>query len=600
MFRLSSKIFTFVCFIVLQANTVFAAHELKWNSWNSEVFAKAAKENRLVLLHMEAVWCHWCHVMEKETYENPEVQSYLDENFLLVKVDSDANPDLANRYKDYGWPATVIFDAKAKELRKLRGYVEADKMIGILKAVRSSPVPEFTEEEETFSTATSLPGSLKETLIARHFSSHDQKLGGLITRTKYIDGDSLEYDLLRAYQGEDRNRTMATRTLDNALQLIDPVWGGGYQYSTHSVWNMIHFEKIAGTQSNNLRLYSLGYQLIGDERYKKAAEDVYRYLKTFMLSPEGAFYTSQDADVVKGEHSGEYFKLNDAERRARGIPRVDTNRYSRENGVLADAVLSLYDATADVDTLNVATRAIEWVLANRAMPEGGFRHGEETGNKVYLGDSLYMGQALLHLYASTGDRAWLTRAKAAGDFIGAHFVSEDAKRPGYLTVGYLKAAGDEILQPIVVTAENIAVERFLNALSHYTGDTRYHDLAAKTVPYLASEHIALETLTEPGIIVADEELNSPPLHITIVAPKSSAEAKVLFQAARRFPAAYKRTEWWDRSEGPMPNPDVSYPQLPKPAAFICTNKRCSLPIFTPEAIASTIKTFTGAGKKKPL
>ena len=119
-------ILAILCLIFVCAGSARAeAHgaNLPWLAWSDENFARAQKENKLLLLDLEAVWCHWCHVMEEKTYSDPVVNKLLSEKFILMKVDQDARPDLGNKYKDYGWPATIIFNAKGEELRKLAGFV---------------------------------------------------------------------------------------------------------------------------------------------------------------------------------------------------------------------------------------------------------------------------------------------------------------------------------------------------------------------------------------------------------------------------------------------------------------------------------------------
>jgi hypothetical protein len=86
-----------------------AEEKLDWTPWSEEIFAKAAREQRFVILDLEAVWCHWCHVMEETTYSDPKVVELLKSKYLTVRVDQDANPDLSNRYGDWGWPATIVF-----------------------------------------------------------------------------------------------------------------------------------------------------------------------------------------------------------------------------------------------------------------------------------------------------------------------------------------------------------------------------------------------------------------------------------------------------------------------------------------------------------
>jgi hypothetical protein len=110
---------------------------------------------------------------------------------------------------------------------------------------------------------------------------------------------------------------------------------------------------------------------------------------------------------------------------------------------------------------------------------------------------------------------------------------------------------------------------------------------------LVTEEVADSQITAPGILLAAFESVNDPLHITIVGGKDDAAAVALFDSALRYAAVYRRIEWWDRREGNMPNPDVRYPQLPRAAAFICTDSTCSLPIFdaakVPNEVARSVR-----------
>src|ERR1700692_3207920 len=98
------------------AETPALSGAIKWQGWSDATFQQAKKENRLVILDLEAVWCHWCHVMDKQTYSNPKIQKLINDNFLAIGVDQDSRPDISNRYEDYGWPATIIFDSDGHEI----------------------------------------------------------------------------------------------------------------------------------------------------------------------------------------------------------------------------------------------------------------------------------------------------------------------------------------------------------------------------------------------------------------------------------------------------------------------------------------------------
>ena len=96
---------------------------IEWQPWSDSAFAQAQKEGRFVLLNLGAVWCHWCHVMDDITYQDRKVIELIRSHYVAVWVDEDSLPDLANRYEDYGWPATIVFGADKGEIVKRRGYI---------------------------------------------------------------------------------------------------------------------------------------------------------------------------------------------------------------------------------------------------------------------------------------------------------------------------------------------------------------------------------------------------------------------------------------------------------------------------------------------
>jgi uncharacterized protein YyaL (SSP411 family) len=135
--------------------------------------------------------------------------------------------------------------------------------------------------------------------------------------------------------------------------------------------------------------------------------------------------------------------------------------------------------------------------------------------------------------------------------------------------------------------ENAAVTRTLNLLRHYTGKDVYGKAAEHAMRYLAAPALGQNRgYAVAGILLADRELGAPPLHLTVVGKKDDPAARSLFMAMIALPANYKRVEWWDEREGPMPNPDVQYPTFEKAAGFVCAERRCSAPIFDPAKVAA--------------
>jgi len=129
---------------LLSLNVAFGEQKqdkIDWQPWSDTVFAQAKKEGRFVLLNLGAVWCHWCHVMDEVTYRDPKVIELIRSHYVAVSVDGDSRPDLANRYEDYGWPATIVFGADRGEIVKRRGYIPPRPMASMLQAIIDDPTP---------------------------------------------------------------------------------------------------------------------------------------------------------------------------------------------------------------------------------------------------------------------------------------------------------------------------------------------------------------------------------------------------------------------------------------------------------------------------
>jgi uncharacterized protein len=568
---------------------------LKWLPWSDDVFSRAKREQRFVLLDLEAVWCHWCHVMDVTTYRDPKVLALLRSKYLTVRVDQDSRPDLSNRYEDYGWPATVVFDGAGHEIVKRQGYLTPAEMASMLQAIIDDPTPGPSvqaEKEIAFTENPLLANSLRAELEKDYLAGYDAKQGSWGTDQKYLDVDSVELAIDRAAHGDAHAETMAKQTLDAQLQLLDPVWGGVYQYSTDGIWTRPHFEKIMSVQAENLRIYAEAFAQWRDPRYLRAARAIQNFLRTFLTSPDGTFYTSQDADVVEGQHSASYFVLNDQQRRKRGIPRVDTHIYSRENGWAITGLASLYEVTADPKALEQAVGAADWVTQHRALVGGGFRHGAKDIGGPFLGDSIAMIRAYLALYRVTADRKWLKDAIASMGYIDHTFGG--TRGAGFVSSA---AATDHAYRPHPQRDENVAVARAANVLVHATGDAKYRTIGEAAMCYLAAAPVATR-LPVASVLLADYEVSRPPLHLTVVGPKDDPAAKALFRAALQYPSFYKRLEWWDTREGKLPNPDVQYPSVSRAAAYVCTERTCSAPILKAEDVSVKVNRVLGLQDSK--
>ena len=554
---------------------------LPWQKWEPALFDRAAAEDKYILLHMAAVWCHWCHVMEGTTYKDPAIQKTIGEKFIPVRVDQDRDPALSYRYENWGWPATIMLDKDGNEIFKRRGYIPPELFARLLAAVIEDPsaLGGFTVGVAVDPDAIALSPERRAGVEALVLKNFDTVNGGFGDTHRFIHGDTVEWTLERG-RALQRNpdpapwRDASTRTLLGARRLIDPVSGGMFQYADQLDWSGPHYEKLLNIQRDAIRTYVLAWQIGGDPADLGAAKDIARWLMDFMRSPEGAFFTSQDADAGPTLLGKAFYALGAAERRAGPQPPIDTNIYARENGWAVASLATLYDVTGDPALLLAAHRAFDWTLANRRAPGGGFGHFKATDDDTHLGDTLAMAEAALALYRSTADRHYLALAIELGEIVVRDHRDPDG---GFMVRQPEPGARGVLAKPVKQIDENVAVTRLLNLLARQTDKPALRDAALHGMRYLIS--LAEDELVVPGALLADRELSREPAHVTIVGTKDDPAARALYEAARTYPTRYLRIEWLDRREGPLPMADVDYPDMPEAAAYACANGACSVPVF---------------------
>ena len=577
-----------VLLLVLIAGTA-RAEPLPWQKWDPSLFDRAATEQKYILLHMAAVWCHWCHVMEGTTYADPAIQKAIIDKFIPVRVDQDADPALSYRYEQWGWPATIMLDKDGNEIFKRRGYIPPELFSKLLVAVIEDPsaLPSYTTGATVDPNAVGLSDARRRKTEALLLAAYDNEHGGFGEIQRFIHGDTLEWTLERSrplLRNTDAGawQDVASRTLAGARRIIDPVWGGMFQYSDKPDWSSPHFEKLLNVQRDAMHAYVLAWQIRHDEADLKAAKDIGRWLMDFMRSPSGAFYTSQDADVSHDEHGDVFYAKADAERRASPPPPIDKNFYARENGWAIASLAALYDVTGDTALLDAATKAFDWVLANRRAPNGGFGHARAADDDTHLGDTLAMAEAAMALYRSTAERRHLALASAFAEVI----ARDHCDTSGFMVRRPEPGAKGVLAKPVKQVDENVAATRLFNLLARNTGRKDFRQLAGHGMRYLIA--LAEDDLVVPGALLADRELGREPAHVTVVGAKDDPAAQALYETARQYPTRYLRIEWLDRREGPLPAADVEYPEPPEAAAFACANGACSLPVFAPDQVARIV------------
>jgi hypothetical protein len=557
-----------------------------WHDWSADSFATAAREQKILLINVAASWCHWCHVMDHETYADPTVATLLRDHFMTIRVDADARPDLAERYADWGWPATAVLTSDARPVLELRGYQDPaefaallrslvdDQRRGALQGRKPAPAPVARDTDLV---------ALRRSAEAQLDRLYDPAQSGWGRKQKYPLAALDELSLLRARVfGEAVWQERALTTLGNELRLIDPVWGGMYQYSVAGVWDQPHFEKIGAIQAGALEALALAYRRTGDPRWQQAAQLQRGYLLGPMQDPGGGFYTSQDADLQRPGQPPvlglDYYKLDDAGRRALGIPRIDTAIYADLNGRIITALCALYAVSPEPDepALRAAISAADRLLERHRTATGGFTHAAGDTGLLHLRDQAAVGRALLALHRVTGEPRWLEHARALADFM--HAQLEDREHGGFFAHTPDPGAVGVFAVRRKPIEENGLAARFLLELH------RQIDHLPTPSPWADAAVRALRTLSDPGELaeqgrmlgqytLALAEATFTPVDVTIVGEPGDPRSRALHRAALRLDEP--------RAVVSVSPPGARYPDIGAPAAYLCTDTACSTPVRDP-------------------
>jgi uncharacterized protein YyaL (SSP411 family) len=417
-------------------------------------------------------------------------------------------------------------------------------------------------------------------------AAYDEAHAGWGTAHKYLDAAALSFAYAQLDAGDQTAVHKIRRTLDANHQLIDLVWGGVYEYAARPDWQRPSYTKLLGVQADNLSQYSEASARWHRPADLAAAQHVYRYLISFLAAADGGFYSGQYPEFMGKTGGEEFYARDEAGRRALGMPRLDTQESAAGTGWTIAALCKYHDVTGDTDALTRALRAAQWALRERHVSGGAAFGHLGRSDAVRLDDNAAMAAAFVALYRSTGDRHYLQSAVSA-----LHFIDTTLRDPrgGYVAVRTAEAGTGKSHEAVRDVGENARLARTANMVSHYSGVASYRQLAQHAMKYLDEVAAADPHSYQPAVLLADRELASLPIHLTVVGAKTDRSAQALHAAALRYPADYLQIDWWDRSEGELPDPTISYPLLPRAAAFACTANACSTPVYDPQELQDRVR-----------
>jgi hypothetical protein len=338
---------------------------IQWHEWGADAFAAAQRENKPMLLDIGAVWCHWCHVMDRESYDDAEIAAIVNQHFIAVKVDRDERPDIDSRYQaavqavsgQGGWPLTAFLTPDGKPFyggtyfppsdgygrpsfrrvllsianayaEKHGDVVEQAKMVesaiaqsesfagrsgrvsaGVTAAIQESAFKMFDAQHGGFGQAPKFPHPSALDLLIERYARGTAEGGG---------AESPSYRKERDRMGHSDLRDVIVTTLEHMAKggVYDQLAGGFHRYSVDERWVVPHFEKMCYDNSELLKNYVHAYQATGEKFFADVARDIIRWMDEWLSDRQrGGFYASQDADISM-EDDGDYFTWTLDEARA--------------------------------------------------------------------------------------------------------------------------------------------------------------------------------------------------------------------------------------------------------------------------------------------
>ena len=651
-----------------------AHNPVDWFPWGPEALARARLLDRPIFLSIGYAACHWCHVMERESFEDAATAAILNERFIAIKVDREERPDLDQVYMaavqamtgSGGWPMSIFLTPEGRPFYGGTYFPDEPRhgmpsfrqvLQGVDRAWREDRASveqagvrlvDALVEQQRLPAAGGLPGATAlDAAVAALEASFDARHGGWGGAPKFPQPMTVEFLLRRAARtGDDRALAMARRTLEAMADggMRDQLGGGFHRYATDARWLVPHFEQMLYDNGQLARVYLQAWRLTGDARYREVAQGTLDYLLRELRRDDGTFAASQDADT-EGEEGATFVWTaaevreilgreappftaaydvtddgnwegrtilqrvtpradGDAEARlARARERLLARRRERPQPARDDKALAAWNGLA-IGALADAVRlgSERHVAAAGAAADGllaglhadgrlkrSWKDGRATGEGV-LEDYTHLADGLLALYEATFDERRLIAARQLMDTVLERF-SDPAG-------GFFDTADDherlvarpKDVQDNAIAAGNSMAARVLLRLAAFTGEGRYRTAAEQAIGLVAPFVARYPTGFANWLSALDMALGGI-VEIAIVGDPADPATAALVDEARRGLVP-------DRVVAASPDPDASAIPLlhgrtlvdGRPAAYVCRNFTCRIPVTDTADLRSGIET----------
>ena len=653
-----------------------AHNPVDWYAWGDEALARAKAEDKPIFLSIGYAACHWCHVMERESFEDEETAHRLNEGFIAIKVDREERPDLDAIYMDAvqqmtgggGWPMSVFLTPDGRPF--YGGTYFPDQPRHGLPSFRQvlAGVSEAWRErrEEVEQAGTALLGSITaavrpagdegltalvlEEALAAIERGFDARTGGWGGSPKFPQPMMIELLLRRAVAAggaggatpaDDRPLAIARRSLDAmaAGGIHDQLGGGFARYATDSIWLVPHFEKMLYDNAQLARTYVHAWQLTRDPRCRDVATDTLAFMERDLLTADGGFAASLDADTSGVEGATYVWSLAEIESllgdaapefcRAYGVT-ADGNweghnilsrvgdgdesrlraardvlfaaRQKRPQPTRDDKVLTAWNGLAiaafahaaaafdEPRLAAVAARAADLLLTRVRDADGRLSRSWKDGRALHAGtleDYTFLCDGLLALYQATFDERWFVAARSLADAVLAHFADPAG--------GFFDTADDHEslitrpkgLQDNAIPSGGAMAAEVLLRLAAFTGDARYRDAAESALrgalPYARRYPTAFaQWLNALTLAVGDV------VEIAIAGDPKTPDARALLEVARSTYRPLCVLAAGSASDTQVPLLADRPLRDGRATAFVCRHFACRAPVTEPIDLAAQL------------
>ncbi|MEP6479108.1 MAG: thioredoxin domain-containing protein [Rhodoglobus sp.] len=583
-----------------------AANPVDWWEWGADAFEEARRRDVPVLVSIGYATCHWCHVMARESFSDPDVAAFMNENLVAIKVDREEYPDVDASYlaaagaftQDLGWPLNVFVTPQGRTFFAgtywppvpAHGRASFRQVLG---AVLEAWTDRRTEVEgsaaaiadalagQAAATPSPLPNDFSP-IVSRLATLEDTEFGGFSGAPKFPVTPAVLFLLERGSAGDATAGALAARTLDAmaASAVRDPVEDGFFRYATRRDWSDPHYERMLYDNAQLLAAYAkLGR--------REVAEGIATFLIERMQQPSGGFASAQDSEsTIDGERvEGFYYSLDAASRSRVAAPPLDEKVITGWNGLAIEGLAIAGTLLDRPDWIAAARRAADYLVQSHVLEERLVRvsiDGVVSAAKATLEDYGMLASGLLHLATATGEARYANVARRLVDDV--------------LAAGGVPGGADPVL-----AASGLALAAEPSDGAHPSGPSAFagalHRLYLLTghAPYLAEAEarvasvaaIAVEQPVSFGAALAVmSRLGSPVAQLVIV-----GGAGPLVEVARR----------WDGSLSAVVTPEQAVAfagagfelfegrtEKGGPTAYLCEDFVCRLPITDPEKLAEAL------------